>query len=385
MAPAGLCSLCNKKTGGKTISLECQSCAGIQHAKCLGIPDEFAACIKGYECMSCKTKAQEAEQRRKDKEANQNNEYEVARRRHLATLDARITTLQNQIIECLELKSAAFAQPQQQPQQQQQQQQPHAWQQHPPQNGQAPADYCICHSAFEDGRPMVLCETCERWMHLACVNLTQQQADATPNYECPDCAKAANANANANASEIVKSQSPAKPASPAFVPNKQSQIRYESDLKDTEERIACVCSQSQPSVPLVQCDACKLWQHQLCCGITKQQMDRLTHWFCDKCAPHQQQQQSLPQSAASPVLETRSLNEGTKVETDQQSNGTAAAAQALMEVGEVDHEAMGESGEVLYCKCRKPDQGDQGKSSARHQRPSALHFFMLHSRAWLHC
>jgi hypothetical protein len=222
------------------------------------------------------------------------------------------------------------------------------WQQSQTNDNSLP-DYCICHTSIEDGRPMVLCESCDRWMHLSCVGMTQQQADATDDYKCPDCVQNVHA----------KTPSPQKPASPAVPLTKQAQIRFEPDLRDTQERIACMCTQSQPTVPLVQCDSCLVWQHQSCCGITKQQMER-TKWFCDKCAA---QQESLQQHD-SPPIQHRSLNADHK--PDQQSHqandNTVAQTEASDAVAHDEQNGLDENGEVLYCKCRKPDQGDQGKS-----------------------
>lgn len=44
---------------------------------------------------------------------------------------------------------------------------------------------CVCNSAADDGRLMVQCESCNKWLHMACVGLNNQ--NLPPVYVCIFC------------------------------------------------------------------------------------------------------------------------------------------------------------------------------------------------------
>lgn len=47
--------------------------------------------------------------------------------------------------------------------------------------------YCICKKPYEEGRVMVGCDSCDDWLHIECVGLTPEQADAIETYVCKRC------------------------------------------------------------------------------------------------------------------------------------------------------------------------------------------------------
>ncbi|CAD8139869.1 unnamed protein product [Paramecium pentaurelia] len=46
---------------------------------------------------------------------------------------------------------------------------------------------CICHKPANPDLKYVFCDVCQKWCHLKCVGLTQDQADKLNKYVCPDC------------------------------------------------------------------------------------------------------------------------------------------------------------------------------------------------------
>jgi len=47
--------------------------------------------------------------------------------------------------------------------------------------------YCICEQPYNPDKKMVLCDGCEEWFHVECVNETQASVDSKPSWFCPDC------------------------------------------------------------------------------------------------------------------------------------------------------------------------------------------------------
>eukprot|EP01119_Soliformovum_irregulare_P015804 TRINITY_DN4507_c0_g1_i5.p1 TRINITY_DN4507_c0_g1~~TRINITY_DN4507_c0_g1_i5.p1 ORF type:complete len:503 (-),score=105.88 TRINITY_DN4507_c0_g1_i5:67-1575(-) len=46
--------------------------------------------------------------------------------------------------------------------------------------------YCVCRGA-DDGTPMICCDNCNEWYHLACINMTQKQSRSMPQFYCHVC------------------------------------------------------------------------------------------------------------------------------------------------------------------------------------------------------
>uniref|UniRef100_A0A158R694 SMB domain-containing protein n=1 Tax=Syphacia muris TaxID=451379 RepID=A0A158R694_9BILA len=54
-------------------------------------------------------------------------------------------------------------------------------------NAKDEALYCICRTPYDDSQFYVGCDRCEGWYHLQCVGITQAEAEAMKEYICPNC------------------------------------------------------------------------------------------------------------------------------------------------------------------------------------------------------
>lgn len=58
---------------------------------------------------------------------------------------------------------------------------------------------------------------------------------------------------------------------------------------DEDEVIRCVCGDSNPKDrrPFIGCDACTVWQHNICMGYPDDEEDVPEHYFCEECRPEE--------------------------------------------------------------------------------------------------
>ncbi|CAB3404470.1 unnamed protein product [Caenorhabditis bovis] len=52
---------------------------------------------------------------------------------------------------------------------------------------ESPQLYCVCKKPYDDTQFYVGCDSCQGWFHPACVNITQEEAEAAAEYICPSC------------------------------------------------------------------------------------------------------------------------------------------------------------------------------------------------------
>ncbi len=57
-----------------------------------------------------------------------------------------------------------------------------------PETAEPPEVYCICRQP-DDGRPYVICESCEEWFHYECVNFKNEDYSKEEGYICAECQK----------------------------------------------------------------------------------------------------------------------------------------------------------------------------------------------------
>jgi hypothetical protein len=46
---------------------------------------------------------------------------------------------------------------------------------------------CICNTPPNPDLPYIQCEKCLKWMHMTCVNISEEEAAAIELYVCPKC------------------------------------------------------------------------------------------------------------------------------------------------------------------------------------------------------
>ena len=47
--------------------------------------------------------------------------------------------------------------------------------------------YCICRTPYDDTKFYIQCESCNKWFHGNCVNITEQDGINIEHYFCPAC------------------------------------------------------------------------------------------------------------------------------------------------------------------------------------------------------
>lgn len=90
------------------------------------------------------------------------------------------------------------------------------------------------------------------------------------------------------------SSSPAPNAKPTKAvkgkPTKKSaEAEPEANDDEAEEVIRCVCGNTNPNDrrAFVSCDACEVWQHNVCMGVTDDDEELPEHYFCEQCRPEE--------------------------------------------------------------------------------------------------
>lgn len=78
---------------------------------------------------------------------------------------------------------------------------------------------------------------------------------------------------------------------------KSAEAEPEANEDEADEVIRCVCGNTNPTDrrAFVSCDACEVWQHNVCMGVTDDDEELPEHYFCEQCRPeeHQETVQSM--------------------------------------------------------------------------------------------
>ncbi|GAB7366761.1 hypothetical protein MBLNU230_g0715t1 [Neophaeotheca triangularis] len=80
-----------------------------------------------------------------------------------------------------------------------------------------------------------------------------------------------------------------------------------ADNDEDDEKIRCVCGNDDPedNRTFISCDACLVWQHNVCMGITDEDDDTPEHYFCEECRPEEHQETLQAMARGEKIWETR--------------------------------------------------------------------------------
>ncbi|SMR51799.1 unnamed protein product [Zymoseptoria tritici ST99CH_1A5] len=97
--------------------------------------------------------------------------------------------------------------------------------------------------------------------------------------------------------------------------------------EDEDDEIRCICGNTNPKDKraFIGCDACSVWQHNICMGIPDDQDDIPEHYFCEECRPEEHQETIDAIARGEKIWETRNkiyLNEK-KMSKSRKSKGRA--------------------------------------------------------------
>lgn len=98
---------------------------------------------------------------------------------------------------------------------------------------------------------------------------------------------------------------PAKAAAKSKPPKKSTEPEPQED--DDEEVIRCICGNSNPKDKraFIGCDACTVWQHNVCMGIPDEEEDVPDHYFCEECRPEEHEETIQALQRGEKIWETR--------------------------------------------------------------------------------
>lgn len=107
---------------------------------------------------------------------------------------------------------------------------------------------------------------------------------------------------------------PAKAAAPKSKPSanpKKSKSKSKEpepqDEEDEDDVIRCICGNSDPKDKraFIGCDACTVWQHNICMGMPEDDDDVPEHYFCEQCRPEEHAETIQAINKGEKIWETR--------------------------------------------------------------------------------
>ncbi|KXS96149.1 hypothetical protein AC578_2306 [Pseudocercospora eumusae] len=100
---------------------------------------------------------------------------------------------------------------------------------------------------------------------------------------------------------------PGKATTAKSKPNKKSQDPAPEDDDDDDETIRCICGNDNPKDKraFIGCEACQVWQHNVCMGVPDDEDDIPDHYFCEECAPSEHQETLQAISRGEKIWEVR--------------------------------------------------------------------------------
>ena len=113
---------------------------------------------------------------------------------------------------------------------------------------------------------------------------------------------------NASSSPAPAPKPVAKTTKPKPKPaNKTAEPEPEDDEDDDEGEIRCICNNNNGNDKraFIGCDACTVWQHNVCMGINDDEDDIPEHYFCEECRPEEHQETLQALAKGEPIWEMR--------------------------------------------------------------------------------
>jgi hypothetical protein len=95
----------------------------------------------------------------------------------------------------------------------------------------------------------------------------------------------------------------------------------EDNEEEDDEEIRCICGNDDrnDTRPFIACDACSVWQHNVCMGIPDDEDDVPEHYFCEQCRPEEHQETLQALQRGEEIWETR--NQIYLAETESNKRG----------------------------------------------------------------
>jgi hypothetical protein len=81
----------------------------------------------------------------------------------------------------------------------------------------------------------------------------------------------------------------------------------EDNEEEEDEEIRCICGNDdrKDTRPFIACDACSVWQHNVCMGIPDDEDDVPEHYFCELCRPEEHQETIQALQRGEEIWDTR--------------------------------------------------------------------------------
>lgn len=102
----------------------------------------------------------------------------------------------------------------------------------------------------------------------------------------------ANKGQHKNASSSPAPNPKAAKAAKGKTTKKTTEPEVEAEDDEEDEEIRCICGNTnrKDKRPFIACDACSVWQHNVCMGIPDDEDDVPEHYFCEECRPEEHQE-----------------------------------------------------------------------------------------------
>ncbi|KAI5370643.1 putative Zinc finger, PHD-type, transcription elongation factor S-II, central [Septoria linicola] len=85
------------------------------------------------------------------------------------------------------------------------------------------------------------------------------------------------------------------------------ELQHNEDDEEDEEVIRCICGNTNPKDKraFIGCDACTVWQHNVCMGVHDDEDDVPEHYFCEECRPEEHPETVQAIERGEKIWETR--------------------------------------------------------------------------------
>ncbi|KAK4549451.1 hypothetical protein LTR36_006448 [Oleoguttula mirabilis] len=118
----------------------------------------------------------------------------------------------------------------------------------------------------------------------------------------------ANKGVHTKASSSPAPPNPNKPAGKATKTKGKKSAKAEAEEEDGEEDvIRCICGDDNPQDkrPFIGCEACLVWQHNVCMGEPQEEDDVPDHYFCEECRPEEHKETLIALAQGRRIWEER--------------------------------------------------------------------------------
>ncbi|CAI5443559.1 unnamed protein product [Caenorhabditis angaria] len=121
--------------------------------------------------------------------------------------------------------------------------------------------HCVCQQPYDEKRFYLMCDSCSKWFHGDCMQISEKRAHRMESWNCAECAEKAAA-------------------------------RHSAEAEATGPQLYCVCRKPYDNTKFyVGCDACQGWFHPECVNITQSAAEAAAEYICPECREEQLQQQ----------------------------------------------------------------------------------------------